>query len=55
MFDTLILLVSYLLGSSREFIAGSFSGRGYPQTGYGGNAGGTNAFRTQGFKFAWVL
>ncbi len=52
MFDILILVVSYLLGSiSGSLLLGRFRGVDIRQQG-SGNAGGTNAFRTQGFKFA---
>jgi acyl phosphate:glycerol-3-phosphate acyltransferase len=52
MFDILILLVSYLLGSiSGSLVLGRFRGVDIRKQG-SGNAGGTNAFRTQGFKFA---
>ncbi len=52
MFDILILVLSYLLGSiSGSLLLGSFRGVDIRQQG-SGNAGGTNAFRTQGFKFA---
>ncbi len=52
MFDILILLASYLLGSvSGSLLLGRFRGVDIRNQG-SGNAGGTNAFRTQGFKFA---
>ncbi len=52
MFDIPILVVSYLLGSiSGSLLLGRFRGVDIRQQG-SGNAGGTNAFRTQGFKFA---
>lgn len=52
MFDLLILLASYLLGSiSGSLWVGRFRGVDIRKQG-SGNAGGTNAFRTQGFKFA---
>lgn len=52
MLDLLILLSSYLLGSiSGSLLLGRFRGVDIRKQG-SGNAGGTNAFRTQGFKFA---
>ena len=52
MFDIPILVLSYLLGSiSGSLLLGRFRGVDIRQQG-SGNAGGTNAFRTQGFKFA---
>ncbi|MEO8000486.1 MAG: glycerol-3-phosphate 1-O-acyltransferase PlsY [Arenimonas sp.] len=52
MFDILILGLCYLLGSiSGSLLLGRFRGVDIRQQG-SGNAGGTNAFRTQGFKFA---
>ena len=52
MLDILILLSSYLLGSiSGSLLIGRFRGVDIRNQG-SGNAGGTNAFRTQGFKFA---
>jgi len=52
MFDISILVLSYLLGSiSGSLLLGRFRGIDIRQQG-SGNAGGTNAFRTQGFKFA---
>jgi acyl phosphate:glycerol-3-phosphate acyltransferase len=51
-FDILILVSSYLLGSiSGSLLLGRFRGVDIRKQG-SGNAGGTNAFRTQGFKFA---
>jgi acyl phosphate:glycerol-3-phosphate acyltransferase len=53
MFDILILVASYLLGSiSGSLLLGRFRGVDIRKQG-SGNAGGTNAFRTQGFKFAF--
>lgn len=52
MLDIFILLAAYLLGSiSGSLILGRFRGVDIRKQG-SGNAGGTNAFRTQGFKFA---
>lgn len=52
MSDIFILLAAYLLGSiSGSLILGRFRGVDIRKQG-SGNAGGTNAFRTQGFKFA---
>jgi glycerol-3-phosphate acyltransferase PlsY len=52
MADIFILLAAYLLGSiSGSLILGRFRGVDIRKHG-SGNAGGTNAFRTQGFKFA---
>ena len=52
MFDIVILLVAYLLGSiSGSLLLGRFRGVDIRKQG-SGNAGGTNAFRTKGFKFA---
>ncbi len=52
MLDILILVSSYLLGSiSGSLLIGRFRGVDIRNQG-SGNAGGTNAFRTQGFKFA---
>jgi len=52
MFDIPILMLSYLLGSiSGSLLLGRFRGVDIRQQG-SGNAGGTNAFRTQGFRFA---
>lgn len=52
MLDIFILLAAYLLGSiSGSLILGRFRGIDIRKQG-SGNAGGTNAFRTQGFKFA---
>lgn len=52
MFDILILVLAYLLGSiSGSLLLGRFRGVDIRKQG-SGNAGGTNAFRTQGFKFA---
>lgn len=52
MFDIFILVLAYLLGSiSGSLLLGRFRGVDIRQQG-SGNAGGTNAFRTQGFKFA---
>ena len=52
MLDIFILVVSYLLGSiSGSLLLGRFRGVDIRKQG-SGNAGGTNAFRTQGFKFA---
>jgi len=50
------LLLAYLLGSiSGSMIVGAFKSVDIRQSG-SGNAGGTNAFRTQGFRFAlWVV
>lgn len=50
--DIAISLVAYLLGSiSGSLVLGRFRGIDIRQQG-SGNAGGTNAFRTQGFRFA---
>ena len=52
MSDILILFAGYLLGSiSGSLVLGRFRGIDIRKQG-SGNAGGTNAFRTQGFKFA---
>lgn len=52
MFDILIVLACYLIGSiSGSLAVGRFRGIDIRKQG-SGNAGGTNAFRTQGFKFA---
>ncbi len=52
MSDILILFACYLLGSiSGSLVLGRFRGIDIRKQG-SGNAGGTNAFRTQGFKFA---
>ena len=52
MSDLLILFACYLLGSiSGSLLLGRFRGIDIRKQG-SGNAGGTNAFRTQGFKFA---
>lgn len=52
MVDLLILFACYLLGSiSGSLVLGRFRGIDIRKQG-SGNAGGTNAFRTQGFKFA---
>ncbi|MEO6172571.1 MAG: glycerol-3-phosphate acyltransferase, partial [Arenimonas sp.] len=52
MTDILLLLACYLLGSiSGSLLLGRFRGIDIRKAG-SGNAGGTNAFRTQGFKFA---
>jgi len=52
MFDILILAFAYLSGSiSGSLLLGRFRGVDIREQG-SGNAGGTNAFRTQGFKFA---
>ena len=52
MSDILIVLACYLLGSiSGSLVVGRFRGVDIRNQG-SGNAGGTNAFRTQGFKFA---
>lgn len=52
MLDIFILVVAYLLGSiSGSLLLGRFRGVDIRKQG-SGNAGGTNAFRTQGFKFA---
>ena len=52
MFDLGILILAYLLGSiSGSLLLGSFRGVDIRKQG-SGNAGGTNALRTQGFKFA---
>lgn len=52
MFDILIVFACYLLGSiSGSLMVGRFRGIDIRNQG-SGNAGGTNAFRTQGFKFA---
>ena len=52
MTDMLLLLACYLLGSiSGSLLLGHFRGIDIRKAG-SGNAGGTNAFRTQGFKFA---
>jgi len=50
------LLIAYLLGSvSGSMLVGAFKSVDIRQSG-SGNAGGTNAFRTQGFPFAlWVV
>lgn len=50
------LLLAYLIGSvSGSMIVGAFKSVDIRQSG-SGNAGGTNAFRTQGFRFAiWVV
>lgn len=51
-FDLVILIVAYLLGSiSGSLLLGRFRGVDIRKQG-SGNAGGTNALRTQGFKFA---
>ena len=53
MSDLLILFACYLLGSiSGSLLLGRFRGIDIRKQG-SGNAGGTNAFRTQGFKFAF--
>jgi acyl phosphate:glycerol-3-phosphate acyltransferase len=52
MLDIFILMAAYLLGSiSGSLLLGRFRGVDIRNQG-SGNAGGTNAFRTQGFKFA---
>jgi acyl phosphate:glycerol-3-phosphate acyltransferase len=51
----MILMVAYLIGSlSGSLILGRFRGIDIRQLG-SGNAGGTNAFRTQGLKFALAV
>lgn len=56
MINTLInILISYLIGSvSGSLILGKIKGVDIRQSG-SGNAGGTNAFRTQGFLFALAV
>ena len=56
MIDPLVkVLLSYLLGSvSGSMVMGAFRHVDIRQSG-SGNAGGTNAFRTQGFWFALVV
>jgi acyl phosphate:glycerol-3-phosphate acyltransferase len=50
--DAIIVIAAYLIGSlSGSLILGRLRGVDIRQLG-SGNAGGTNAFRTQGFKFA---
>lgn len=52
MFDIFVVLACYLLGSiSGSLVLGRFRGIDIRKHG-SGNAGGTNAFRTQGFTFA---
>ncbi|MGH8051446.1 MAG: glycerol-3-phosphate 1-O-acyltransferase PlsY [Arenimonas sp.] len=52
MLDIFILLAAYFLGSiSGSLLLGRFRGVDIRNQG-SGNAGGTNAFRTQGFRFA---